>query len=68
MLTRKIHKGIVDDFISKGMIYQSANFKNSVFVGYDKDNERMHLNEVSLKILNWIMLEVIKHLVSTTQM
>lgn len=34
---RKIDKGIVDDFISKGMIYQSANFKNAVFVGYDKD-------------------------------
>ena len=34
---RKIDKGIVDDFIAKGMIYQSANFKNAVFVGYDKD-------------------------------
>ena len=34
---RKIDKGIVDDFISKGMIYQSANFKNAVFVGYDKN-------------------------------
>ena len=34
---RKIDKGIVEDFISKGMIYQSANFKNAVFVGYDKD-------------------------------
>ena len=34
---RKVDKGIVDDFISKGMIYQSANFKNAVFVGYDKD-------------------------------
>lgn len=34
---RKIDKDIVDDFISKGMIYQSANFKNAVFVGYDKD-------------------------------
>lgn len=34
---RKIDKGIVDDFIFKGMIYQSANFKNAVFVGYDKD-------------------------------
>lgn len=34
---RKIDKDIVDDFISKGMIYQSANFKNEVFVGYDKD-------------------------------
>lgn len=32
---RKIDKGIVDNFISKGMIYQSANFKNAVFVGYD---------------------------------
>ena len=32
---RKIDKGIVEDFISKGMIYQSANFKNAVFVGYD---------------------------------
>lgn len=32
---RKIDKGIVDDFISKGMIYQSVNFKNAVFVGYD---------------------------------
>lgn len=34
---RKIDKDIVDEFISKGMIYQSANFKNAVFVGYDKD-------------------------------
>lgn len=34
---RKIDKDIVDKFISKGMIYQSANFKNAVFVGYDKD-------------------------------
>lgn len=34
---RKIDKGIVYDFISKGMIYQSVNFKNAVFVGYDKD-------------------------------
>ena len=32
---RTIDKGIVEDFISKGMIYQSANFKNAVFVGYD---------------------------------
>lgn len=32
---RKIDKGIVEDFISKGLIYQSANFKNTVFVGYD---------------------------------
>lgn len=32
---RKIDKVIVEDFISKGMIYQSANFKNTVFVGYD---------------------------------
>ena len=32
---RKIDKGIVEDFISKGMIYQSVNFKNAVFVGYD---------------------------------
>ena len=32
---RKIDKGIVNDFISKGMIYQSVNFKNVVFVGYD---------------------------------
>ena len=32
---RKIDKGIVEDFISKGMIYQSDNFKNAVFVGYD---------------------------------
>lgn len=32
---RKIDKVIVEDFISKGMIYQSANFKNAVFVGYD---------------------------------
>ncbi len=34
---RKIDKGIIDVFISKGMIYQSANFKNAVFVGYDGD-------------------------------
>ena len=34
---RKIDKDIVEDFISKGMIYQSANFKNAVFVGYDKE-------------------------------
>ena len=34
---RKIDKDIVDDFIFKGMIYQSANFKNAIFVGYDKD-------------------------------
>ena len=34
---RKIDKVIVENFISKGLIYQSANFKNAVFVGYDKD-------------------------------
>lgn len=35
--TRKIDRGIVDYFISKGMLYQSANFRNAVFVGYDGD-------------------------------
>lgn len=35
--TRKIYREIVDYFISKGMLYQSANFKNAVFVGYDGD-------------------------------
>lgn len=35
--TRKIDREIVDYFISKGMLYQSANFRNAVFVGYDGD-------------------------------
>ena len=39
---RKIDKDIVDDFISKGMIYQSANFKNafkrSIFKNFKLDH------------------------------
>ena len=35
--TRKIDREIVDYFISTGMLYQSANFRNAVFVGYDGD-------------------------------
>ena len=64
---RKIDKDIVDDFISKGMIYQSANFKMTVFVDMIKINQLMRLSEASLRILNWIMLEAIRHLALITQ-
>lgn len=50
--TRKIYREIVDYFISKGMLYQSANFRNAVFVDMMVICQHMHLSEIYLKILN----------------
>ncbi len=42
---RKIDKEILDAFILKGMIYESADYHNAVFVGYDADGMAKHAHK-----------------------
>lgn len=39
---RGLDKDVVDTFVRKGMIYESADYHNAVFVGYDKDHKPRH--------------------------
>lgn len=41
---RGVDKGVLDTFIYQKMIYESANYHNVVFVGYDKDGIPRHAN------------------------
>ncbi len=44
LLTRGIDKEVLNAFIAKRMIYESAKYHNAVFVGYDKNGVAMHAN------------------------
>ncbi len=40
--SRGLDKSVVDTFVRNGMIYESADYHNAVFVGYDKDGNPKH--------------------------
>lgn len=42
LLTRGIDKEVLYEFVRKKMIYESANYHNAVFVGYDSDGNPRH--------------------------
>lgn len=42
---RKIDKEVLDVFIRKGMIYESADYHNAVFVGFDTDGVARHAHK-----------------------
>ncbi len=39
---RGLDKSVIDTFVRSGMIYESANYHNAVFVGFDKDGNPKH--------------------------
>ncbi len=39
---RGLDKSVLDTFVRSGMIYESADYHNAVFVGYDKNGEAKH--------------------------
>ncbi len=39
---RGLDKSVVDTFVRNGMIYESADYHNAVFVGFDKDGKPKH--------------------------
>lgn len=43
-IRRGIDKDVLNAFIGKKMIYESAKYHNAVFVGYDKDGKAKHAN------------------------
>ncbi len=43
--TRGIDKDVYDTFESKGLIYESADYHNAIFVGYDKDGIPRHAHK-----------------------
>ncbi len=43
LLTKRgLDKNVVDTFVRKGMLYESADYHNAVFVGFDKDGKPKH--------------------------
>ena len=43
LLTRRgIDKDVLNAFVKKGMVYESANYHNAVFVGFDKNGAAKH--------------------------
>lgn len=42
---RKIDKDVLDAFVRKGMIYESADYHNAVFVGFDTDGVPRHAHK-----------------------
>ena len=42
LLTREIDKDVLFEFVRKKMIYESADFHNAVFVGYDSSGKPRH--------------------------
>lgn len=42
---RGINKDVLDTFVRKGLIYESANYHNAVFVGIDKDGNARHAHK-----------------------
>lgn len=42
---RKLHKDVLDVFVRKGMVYESADYHNAVFVGFDQDNIPRHAHK-----------------------
>ena len=44
---RKIDKDVLDAFVCKGMIYESADYHNAVFVGFDPEGKPRHVHKRS---------------------
>ena len=42
---RGLDKSVVDAFVAKGMIYESADYHNAVFVGYDNEGVPRHAHK-----------------------
>ncbi len=42
---RGIHKDVLNEFIRKGMIYESSDYHNAVFVGYDEKGVSRHAHK-----------------------
>ena len=42
---RGIHRDVLNAFVHKGMIYESADYHNAVFVGYDMDGVPRHAHK-----------------------
>ena len=45
LLTREIDKDVLFEFVRKKMIYESADFHNAVFVGYDSSGKPRHAHK-----------------------
>ena len=45
LLTRGIDKDVLFEFVRRKMIYESANYHNAVFVGYDSSGKPRHANK-----------------------
>jgi hypothetical protein len=45
LLTREIDKDVLFEFVRKKMIYESADFHNAVFVGYDSNGKPRHAHK-----------------------
>lgn len=45
LLTREIDKDVLFEFVRKKMIYESADFHNAIFVGYDSSGKPRHAHK-----------------------
>ena len=45
LLTRGLDKGVVQEFVRQKMLYESKNYHNAVFVGYDQSGTAQHAHE-----------------------
>ena len=45
LLTRGLDKGVVQEFVRRKMLYESKNYHNAVFVGYDQNGTAKHAHE-----------------------
>ena len=44
LMTRGLDKSVLQEFVGKNMIYESADYHNAVFVGYDENGIPRHAN------------------------
>ena len=45
LFTRGLDKGVVQEFVKQKMLYESKNYHNAVFVGYDQSGTAQHAHE-----------------------
>ena len=45
LFTRGLDKGVVQEFVRRKMLYESKNYHNAVFVGYDQNGIAQHAHE-----------------------
>ena len=48
LLTRGIDKDVLYEFVRRKMIYESSDYHNAVFVGYDSNGKPRHAHKLSL--------------------